>query len=139
MNTNIEERIEGIYGALPLHFREQVIRERNEGNPALHDFLDLFQNRLLRFWREETEEPHLEPEDFAEESEQFGCGWLDMPESCRTRLGEINTVLGSNANVGKSIFNTGKVHLIKECAHDSIPRQPDRPGQSVRRRFLDAP
>lgn len=105
MNGTDDGRIEGIYGALPLHFRELVLRERSEGNPALHDFLDIFQNRLIRFWSKDAEPLRLTPEEFEDAQERFGGEWLPMPESCRTRLGRVNSRLGADAITGKTLFD----------------------------------
>jgi type VI secretion system protein ImpH len=122
-------------GPLPQPLCEAIIQERQEGNLALQEFLDLFLNRLMRLWLEDAEAmcPELgrlkEEETFfpgasypmsaaglemilakrlgiEAEVEQFRGAWVDMPEVCRTRLGGGNARLGGEAIVGKSVFDS---------------------------------
>ncbi len=109
-------------GPLPPDFRETVIQERNEGNRALQDFIDIFLNRLMRLWMADASAmcPELgvvktDGEDLpyaffgtldsgtAEVWEMRG-GWLAIPVQLRTRLGVVNTRLGVEAIAGKMIF-----------------------------------
>lgn len=102
---------------LPLSLVETIIQERHEGNRSLQDFLDLLQNRLMRLWMEDAETmcPELGRigeedgipirESYSQSTEPFRGEWLDMPEQYRTRLGNVNSRLGSNAIAGKNLFN----------------------------------
>ncbi len=138
----LDVTVPGIFGPdgpLPPEFRETVIQERDEGNRVLQDFLDLFQNRLMRLWMEDAAGMCAElggerekGEDLAAvcaralawadmDVEQFGGGWVEMPERYRTRLGKENAQLGTSAILGKRIgewtydFNTriGKSSLTR--------------------------
>lgn len=103
--------ITGPDGPLPQHIVETIIQEKHEGNRSLQDFFDLLQNRLMRLWMEEAEEMCPELGRFKPETAPVPqpppkqhAGWLDLPEQYRTRLGTVNSQLGSTAIAGKSLF-----------------------------------
>ena len=134
----LDVTVPGIFGPdgpLPPEFRETVIQERDEGNRVLQDFLDLFQNRLMRLWMEDAAGMCAElggerekGEDLAAvcaralawadmDVEQFGGGWVEMPEQYPTRLGVSNSMIGAGAILGKIIFEqlfekTGKIPCL---------------------------
>lgn len=110
---------------LPLSLVETIIQERHEGNRSLQDFLDLLQNRLMRLWMEDAETmcPELgrikDEDDFStgEGPHPPVAEWLDMPENFRTRLARVNSQLGTDAILGKTVFDScnGIAYITKSA------------------------
>lgn len=131
--VRLDVTVPGIFGPdgpLPPEFRETVIQERDEGNRVLQDFLDLFQNRLMRLWMEDAEGmcPELggrkeNGEDLPAvceralvwtkmDGESVRGGWVEMPEDYRIRLGGNTSQIGSNNILGKAIFDSFGIIVI---------------------------
>ncbi len=118
--------IMGPEGPMPSSFREDVVQEGQEGNTALQEFLDIFQNHLLRLWMAEASGmcaelgAAQEGEDVPSacvraaggtgEGAPFRLGWAALPERFRTRLGRVNSRLGTDAMAGSSVFDSCPHH-----------------------------